>query len=561
MKTRHELKQWQEWRAAELERDLAYCHPRWAQEDQYLTAEIKAVRNLSLISGSDWWIYFDWAAVVFILATIASHVTFFHYSTDTSKEVHHYIIILLLLILWFRIFKYARPFESAGPFVVIFGHVLGDIIKWAFLNSIIVIPFTCAFWITFGATSLKPVSGYDTVGSLLYNIFSMMVVNDHDYKRLETANPVMARLLCGTFIGIAAIVTVNLLIALLSNTFERLYQNAVENAVMQRARTILLLQKSLRKKQINKYYDFIKTNGSPEVIVKTLGRLLVMGGEDHASIERVRDDVKVIVKMLGERFGRKFGKGKKSDMDWVKMDVSKIRRFQEELIVDIKTMKQALQEITEKVKQIDNTDMSDMKQTLQEITENVEEIKNTTKNTNNSACNTTITGTASNLETQSTGFSGGKIQQQRHRNRSEEYSDESGTETSENESSNEGNATWNRHANLTKLGNGREQSDYTEQTLTKKSTKRNKTSQIIPETKDTGDDNAGTTHQRLAFPYQSSSTFQDILQPHARHAIRARHAIHSNSQHSYKYDAGNPGTTSGIMKAYDQVSNPSIISL
>ncbi len=548
MKTRHELKQWREWRAAELERDLTYCHPRWPQEAHYLKAEIKAVRNLSLISGSDWWIYFDWASLVFILATIGSHVMFFHYSNDTSKKVHHYILIPLLLILWFRIFKYARPFEGAGPFIVIFGHVLGDIVKWAFLNSIIVIPFTCAFWITFGAISLTPVSGYNSVGPLLYNMFSMMVVNNHDYDKLQEANPVMARLLCGAFIGIAAIVTLNLLIALLTNTFERLYENAVENAVMQRARTILLLQKSLRKKRITKYYDFIKTNGSPEVIVKTLGRLLMMDGEDRATIERVRDDVKVIVKILGEKFGRKFGKGKKSDLDFVKMDVSKVRRFQEELIVDIKNMKDALQEITEKIKKKDNTDVSDMKQMLQGITENIEELKNSTNNNNNlieELKNSSTNITQTHLETQSTDHLS---------NRSENTSDEPETGSSESESEKEGNATYNRHAKLKKLINGNEPNERT--TQSKKSTKEDKASQITPETTEAGDDNAGTTHQQLAFPYQSSLTTPEIWQLNAGYTF-------NNSQYCYppnysigiknNYDVGNLRASSGISKAHDQV--------
>ena len=196
------------------------------------------------------------------------------------------------MIVWFRVLKYARPFESAGPFVVIFGSVTGDIVKWGFLNLIILIPFTCAFWLTFGAISLHPVSGYDNVGPLLYNMFSMMVVNDHGYDNLEATNPVMARLLCGAFIGIAAIVTLNLLIALLSNTFERLYEKAVENAVMQRARTILLLQKYLRRKQKLKYYGFIKKKGSPEVIRNGLGRLLSTETDDNASLEQVQEDIR-----------------------------------------------------------------------------------------------------------------------------------------------------------------------------------------------------------------------------------------------------------------------------
>lgn len=286
-----------------MARDLAYCHPRWPQETQYLQSEIKAVRHLSLISGSDWWIYFDWVALLFILATIASHVTYFYYSTDISKEVHQYIIIPLLMIIWFRILKYARPFEGAGPFVVIVGSVIDDITKWIFLISVIVIPFTCAFWITFGATSSNPVTGYDNFGSLVYNIFSMMVVQDHNYESLEAANPLMARLLCGAFIGIAATVTLNLLIALLSNTFERLYQNAVENAVMQRARTILLQQKSLGRKQKQSYYDFIRKKGSPEVIRNDLGRLLSTETED-ASLEQVHEDIRYRLHMRGSAFLR-----------------------------------------------------------------------------------------------------------------------------------------------------------------------------------------------------------------------------------------------------------------
>ena len=296
------------------------------------------------MSGSDYWIYFDWVALVLILATIVSHVVFFHYSTDLSTTIHHYITMPLLLVLWLRIFKYARPFESAGPFIVIFGSVMGDIAKWAFLNLVIVIPFTCAFWITFGAVSLNPVDGYSQVGPLLYNIFSMMVVNSHGFENLERANPFMARLLCGSFIAIAAIVTLNLLIALLTNTFERLYENAIANAVMQRAQTILLLQKSLRKKQKSKYYNFIKEKGSPEVISRNLGRLMTMDN-DEATIERLSDDVKAITDILKGQFGKKSRKGKNSDLDIMRMDMTKVRLLQDEIVVDMKDIKLWLEEI------------------------------------------------------------------------------------------------------------------------------------------------------------------------------------------------------------------------
>ncbi len=552
MKTRHELKKWREWRAAELERDLAYCHPRWPQEAQYLKAEIKAVRHLSLISGSDWWIYFDWAALVFILATIASHVTFFHYSDDTSKEVHHYILILLLLILWFRILKYARPFEGAGPFVVIFGHVLGDIVKWGFLNSIIVIPFTCAFWITFGATSLKPVPGYDNVGPLLYNIFSMMVVNDHGYDELEEANPVLARLLCGAFIGIAAIVTLNLLIALLSNTFERLYENAVENAVMQRARTILLLQKSLRRKQKKKYYDFIKTNGSPEVIVKTLGRLLMMDGDDHATIERVRDDVKVIVKILGEKFGRKFGKGKKSDLDFVKMDVSKVRRFQEELIVDIKNMKDALKEIAEKVEEIKNNHNTN-NNTDNNAEDNNNNINNDIGNINNKNNNVvTIVEPSTDLSLQT----GKKNLKQRFRKTSlKGFQEESETETSETETDSESSTNNSQDRKWIRFkrkdsghGNRRKSSIKDLFDKRKKQSKDKKRPHLDQENKD-----PHTTNQQLAYPPPPPAGMQNAGFPFGQHRYPPNYYPHIQNNYVAQQNQPIPTETNHSIMAYNQV--------
>ena len=327
---------------------------------------------MSLISASDWWMYFDWIALVLILATITSHVIFFHYSTDILKEVHHHTMIALLLILWFRIFKYARPFESAGPFVVIFGSVTSDIIKWGFLNSVIVVPYTCAFWITFGGISLHPVKGYDAIGPLLYNMFSMMVVNPHDYDSLEEANPVLARLLCGSFIGIAAIVTLNLLIALLSNTFERLHENGIANAVMQRAHTILLLQKSLRKKHMNRYYNFITKNGSPAVIQNDLGRILSTTREERVTIDHMCDDMKMIKNILGDRFGRRYGKGRKSDLDFVKEDLCKVKSFQEKLVLDMRDMKIMLQSLNERTGQI----MNDKNNTT-DTSANVNNTKNT----------------------------------------------------------------------------------------------------------------------------------------------------------------------------------------
>jgi hypothetical protein len=172
---------------------------------------------------------------------------------------------MLLLVIWIRIAKYARPFQSTGPIVVIFSHIMEDIIKCSFLFAMLFIPYSCAFWLTFGPFSPGPVTGYNNFGDLFHSMLCMVVGVDFPFEDLLSEDPFMARLLCSSFIISTAIIVVNLLIALLSDTFTRLYSNAVANAVMQRAHSILQMEKTMSKKMKQNYYKFVRDNCSPQV--------------------------------------------------------------------------------------------------------------------------------------------------------------------------------------------------------------------------------------------------------------------------------------------------------
>ena len=219
---------------------------------------------------------------------------------------------------------------------MIFSNVVGDILKWFVMNAIIYIPFTCAFWIEFGVNSSFPAEGYTDLSSLLYNIFQMTIVGDYGFSALKAADETTARILCGSFILVAGIITLNLLIALVTNTFERHYENAVANAVMQRASTIVLLQSRMGPKKREQYYEFIRTNASPQIVQAKYGGLMTISPEDRATIERVYDDVRQIKSVLAERFGRRYGKGNKSDLENVREDLEKVRRSGKEMARNIK---------------------------------------------------------------------------------------------------------------------------------------------------------------------------------------------------------------------------------
>ena len=52
------------------------------------------------------------------------------------------------------------------------------------------------------------------------------LVDEYDFNNMILIDPIMARILCGAFLTLSAILLLNLLIALLSDTFQRVYDNA-----------------------------------------------------------------------------------------------------------------------------------------------------------------------------------------------------------------------------------------------------------------------------------------------------------------------------------------------
>lgn len=60
-----------------------------------------------------------------------------------------------------------------------------------------------------------------TIPQLLYSLYRITLVDEYEFDAMVALDPMMAYLLCGTFLGLSAILCVNLLIALLSDTFQR----------------------------------------------------------------------------------------------------------------------------------------------------------------------------------------------------------------------------------------------------------------------------------------------------------------------------------------------------
>ncbi|MEE6463151.1 hypothetical protein FKM82_005801, partial [Ascaphus truei] len=216
--SKKKIQQWKDWRRKELEKDLTFCHPMWPEEKEYLQKGMADVRAMHPAYLKDFWNVFDWIVYFLLLAVILTHIADIVVRNNKNLHVSHVrVFAVTIIFLWLRVMKHARAIRVLGPFIVMLGKIMTDIFKFLFLYGEFYIPYACAFWIIFGGQ----VDNMNSIPQLMFTIFRITLVDDYKFDDLYAVDPVMAYILCGTFLGISAILCINLLVALLADTFQR----------------------------------------------------------------------------------------------------------------------------------------------------------------------------------------------------------------------------------------------------------------------------------------------------------------------------------------------------
>ncbi|XP_078542266.1 uncharacterized protein LOC144827992 [Lissotriton helveticus] len=258
--SRKKFKLWKEWRQQELERDLQLCHPMWPEEKEYLQQLIDELGDSHPAYMKDFWNLFDWLVYFMLLIVITTHIADIVEQNNSDLHISHVrFFSVTIIFIWLRIMKHARAIRALGPFIVMLGIITSDILKFLFLYGEFYIPYACSFWIIYGGNVTK----METVPQLMFNVFRITLVDDYGFDDMYDKDPVMAYILCGTFLGVSAILCINLLIALLSDAFQRVYDNATANAAMQQASTLLEIEENLTTKSLDHYHRHIRDACSP----------------------------------------------------------------------------------------------------------------------------------------------------------------------------------------------------------------------------------------------------------------------------------------------------------
>ncbi|XP_070554968.1 transient receptor potential cation channel subfamily V member 6-like [Ptychodera flava] len=286
--SKREVDEWKEWKLQILDQDEKDCHPSWPNEKQWLKRERKEIEDMKANYFHDYWNIFDWFVYILLTACVVLHFidigivpdelcwpdsgngTTGNATTEPVKvdddeieslasRLHIRVFSITIIFVWVRILKSARAFMTLGPFIVMCYNILGDVARFCFLYFVFYIPYTSAFWMMFGGD----VEEFETISETLFSLFRMTLVDEYNYDGLKEENPVMCDILVGTYLAISAIVLLNLFIAMLSETFVRIHDNAHSNALMERAQIILGLEDNLSDSEKDKFYSYIHSECSP----------------------------------------------------------------------------------------------------------------------------------------------------------------------------------------------------------------------------------------------------------------------------------------------------------
>ncbi|KAK2177712.1 hypothetical protein NP493_583g02067 [Ridgeia piscesae] len=277
---------WKNWRESELKKDMKYCHPRWPEEQKYLQQEIENLDDVNPQYFNDFWNIFDWICYTLLFVSLLTHIIDVSTHTTFRARVHVRIMAITIILLWLRLMKNLRAFTKLGPFIVMLGHMTADVAMFLCLYIQFFIPFACAFWMVFGGTRIPEealnfqnasdfsmsVAGLGTPGSLMFSLFRLTLVDDYDFDGMKQIDSVMCYILVGAWLALSAILMLNLLIALLTDTFHRVYDNAKANAIMQKAIFILSIEDRLSPEEIPEE-DFYDDDATDEAMDEDLKKV------------------------------------------------------------------------------------------------------------------------------------------------------------------------------------------------------------------------------------------------------------------------------------------------
>ncbi|XP_057371293.1 uncharacterized protein LOC130692234 [Daphnia carinata] len=170
-----------------------------------------------------------------------------------KRELEEAILIFALPSAWFFLMFFAGAIRLTGPFVtMIYSMITGDMLTFAIIYAIMLLAFSQAFFFLHRGHPDKP--------PLFSNFFSTWMglfqwtLGDYNYNSLQdTVYPALTKIVFVIFMIMVPILLLNMLIAMMGNTYALVIQQSEKEWVKQWAKIVIALERAVNQMHCKEY--------------------------------------------------------------------------------------------------------------------------------------------------------------------------------------------------------------------------------------------------------------------------------------------------------------------
>jgi len=238
-----------------------------------------SVYGLNILTGlraRDAWFVYDMATYAFAVISLSiCHIMSFAEHSSIVDFVRHSSSIIAIL-LWIRFLQFLTFHSKTGPFVKIIGKMMGDLLNFFLVYLVFVLAFGNAFFLLLSPDpDAPPVVGdgdgdgvraalahtflratkkgtttssssdeqaFEQLETTLLAVFRLMV-GDYSYEAMQDSEHLgMATFLYVAYVLVAALLLLNLLIAMLNETYSKVKEDSTREWRVEWGRRMLAMQ-------------------------------------------------------------------------------------------------------------------------------------------------------------------------------------------------------------------------------------------------------------------------------------------------------------------------------
>eukprot|EP00054_Salpingoeca_dolichothecata_P029818 m.236650 g.236650 ORF g.236650 m.236650 type:complete len:1190 (-) comp26550_c0_seq4:31-3600(-) len=224
--------------------------------------------------------FFNCMDVAQILLTFAT--AFAVFAGDSSVRP---LLATAVYLKWFGVLYFLQAFESTGPLVRMVVRITHDIRYILLLLTLGVLATGHAFFILLEHENDS--LGYDGIGNSLFTSFNMVVLGAFESDGFTVGrDDVLLRLLFIVSMVLISIVLLNIIIALMSDSFEKIASQSINELFFLRARLILELEQLLKSDKSKREPKWIHV-----LVPQGAGTNIATGAQWQGVLHALQEDV------------------------------------------------------------------------------------------------------------------------------------------------------------------------------------------------------------------------------------------------------------------------------